>query len=134
MKLPLQKTAVSPATAPEKDAGAWLTGKYLRMMMMVMMSTSPATAPEKELDGVNHTLVGRPQEEGMMQFSGQFSLSMKPRFNRTSRSSSTSEGCQRRNMMRHNTRDSGADVEPAHNTIKLLCPNVTVRLSISPAC
>ena len=26
------------------------------------------------------------------------------------------------------------DVEPAHNTIKILCPNLTVRLSISPAC
>ena len=79
MKLPLQKTAVSPATAPEKDAGAWLTGEYSRMMMMVKMSTFPATALEKELDGVNHTLVGRPQEEGMMQFSSKFSLRKKPR-------------------------------------------------------
>jgi hypothetical protein len=49
------------------------------MMMMVMMSTSPAMAPEKELDGVNHTLVGRPQEEGMMQFNSKFSLRKKPR-------------------------------------------------------
>ena len=83
---------------------------------------------------VKHTPIGRPQEEGMMQSSSKFSLSMKPRFNRTSRSSSASEGCQRRIMMRRNTRESGADVEPAHNTIKLLCPNETVRLSISPAC
>ena len=27
-----------------------------------------------------------------------------------------------------------ADVKPVHNIIKLLCPNETVRLSISPAC
>ena len=53
---------------------------------------------------------------------------------RTSRSSSASEGCQRRNMMRRNTRESGTDVETAHNTNKLLCPNETVRLSISLAC
>ena len=48
---------------------------------------------------------------------------------RTSRSSSTSEGCwwlARRNTI--------TNVESAHNTIKLLCPNETVRLSISPAC
>ena len=32
------------------------------------------------LDGVKHTFVGRPQEEGMMQSSSKFSLSMKPRF------------------------------------------------------
>ena len=49
MKLPLQKSDVSPATAPEK----WL-------------------------DDVKHTFVGRPQEEGMKQCSSKFSLSMKP--------------------------------------------------------
>ena len=30
-------------------------------------SKSPATTPEKELDDVDHTFAGRPQEEGMMQ-------------------------------------------------------------------
>jgi hypothetical protein len=48
---------------------------------------------------------------------------------RTSRSSNSSEGCwwlARRNTI--------TNVESAHNTIKLLCPNETVRLSISPAC
>ena len=28
----------------------------------------------------------------------------------------------------------GLETAPAHNTTKKLCPNVTVRLSISPAC
>ena len=37
-------------------------------------------------------------------------------------------------MARRNTRDSGTDVEPAHNTNKILFPNLTVRLSISLAC
>ena len=46
---------------------------------------------------------------------------------RTSRSRNSSEGCWRR-------RYSITNVEPAHNTIKLLFPNETVRLSISPAC
>ena len=37
-------------------------------------SNSPAMAPEKELDGVDHTFAGEPQEEGMMQRSSSFPL------------------------------------------------------------
>jgi hypothetical protein len=33
-------------------------------------------------DGVNDRLVGKPQEEGMMNIAASFSLSKKPRFNR----------------------------------------------------
>ena len=35
-------------------------------------SKSPAMAPEKELDDVDHTFAGEPQEEGMMQQSSSF--------------------------------------------------------------
>jgi len=52
--------------------------------------------------------------------SSKFSLSKKPRFNRTSRKSRSYEGCWCRNVVRRNTRDSGANVEPAqHNQITL---------------
>ena len=42
-------------------------------------SKSPATAPEKELDDMDHTFAGRPQEKGMMQQSVSFPLITKPR-------------------------------------------------------
>ena len=91
MKLPLQKTAVSPAPAPEK-----------------------------ELDGVNNTLVGRPQEEGIQQqvFSQKETKVIEPVGAATLQK----------------VVSGATDVEPAHNTSKLLCPNKTERLSISPAC
>ena len=45
----------------------------------VVYLTSPATALEKELDGVDHTFAGEPQEEGMVQRSSSFLLITKPR-------------------------------------------------------
>ena len=47
--------------------------------LLAEASKSPATAPKNMLDGVAHTLAGRPQEEGMMQQSGSFPLITKPR-------------------------------------------------------
>ena len=41
-------------------------------------SKSPATELESMLDGVDHTFVGEPQEEGMMQRSSSFPLITKP--------------------------------------------------------
>ena len=63
-----------------------------------------------------------------------FSLGMKPRL-------SNPAGGGALQKVVNGARKSGVegevwtvDVEPAHNTIKLLCPNETVRLSILPAC
>ena len=71
---------------------------------------------------VNHTSVGGPQEEGMMSVVASF-----PQFwNQGYRTS--------RNWERRSCQLRLVDVEPAHNTMKIFCPNETVRLSISPAC
>jgi hypothetical protein len=43
-------------------------------------------------DEVNDRLVGKPQEEGMMNIAASFSLSKKPRFNRPVGKSQTQEG------------------------------------------
>ena len=44
----------------------------MRETTLAESSKSPATAPEKELDDVDHTFAGEPQEEGMMQQSNSF--------------------------------------------------------------
>ena len=61
---------------------------------------------------VDHTPVGRPQEEGMMSITTSFPSERNQGY-RTSRTWTNT--C-------------------THNTTKKLCPNVTVRLSMSPAC
>ena len=66
-------------------------------------------------------------------YSGKFSLSKKPRFIEPVGAKKHVEGWWRRDVVRRNTRDSGANVEPAQHN-QTLCPNLTVRLSISPAC
>ena len=53
---------------------------------------------------------------------------------RTSRSWDRVWRCWWWNLVRRSTWDFVANVKPAHNTTKILCPNVTVRLSISLAC
>ena len=55
--------------------------------------------------------------------SSKFSLSMKPRLSN-----------QQEMRSRLKVQTVPVDVEPAHNTTKLLCPNLTVRLSISLTC
>ena len=72
---PLAEASKSPATAPEKYDGV-LTGN---LVVREVFFKPPPTAPEKELDDVDHTFAGEPQEEGMMQQSGNFPLITKPR-------------------------------------------------------
>ena len=85
-------------------------------------------------------LVGRPQEEGYDEYSNKFSLSMKPRFNPTSRRRESllkvlladfSNGA-RKVLLTVDVANN--NLEPAHNTTKILCPNDSVRVSISPVC
>ena len=102
-RLPLQKSTFSPAMAPEKV--------LLRPLSQ---------------DSLGGTPRGRCEE-----YNSKFSLTTKPRFNRTRRRKKsllrmmplTLAGC---------TTGVSNNMEPAHNTTKILCPNGTVRLSISP--
>ena len=63
---PLSEASKSPATVPEKEL---LTED---LVVQEVFFKSPTTAQEKELDDVDHTFVGEPQEEGMMQQSSSF--------------------------------------------------------------
>ena len=100
---------------------------------------SLATAPENSLMLANSDPLGTPRGR-YDEHSSKFSLSKKPRFIRTSR--------RRESLLKVLLADFSngsrkvllaADVannylESAHNTTKILCPNDSVRVSISPVC
>src|SRR5215218_5411294 len=76
---------------------------------------SPATAPEKELDARNVHVRWEPQEEGMMRTAASFPSERNQGY-RISRSQEAREGCWWRNVVRRNTSETGANVEPSqHN-------------------
>ena len=79
-------------------------------------SKSPAMAPEKELDDVDHTFAGEPQEEGMMQQSGSLPLITKPRL---SNPVGFGEGLARCQSTMVLVDQHG----PVHNHKQLLCPS-----------
>ena len=81
----------------------------------------------------DHTPVGRPQEEGMMSAAARFPQ-YETKVIEPVGLESRSRRCWGWNLARRSTRDSVSNVEPTHNTTKILCPNETVRLSISLAC
>ena len=78
--------------------------------------------------------VGRPQEEGIKQCSSKFFLSMKPRLLNPGGVVALQKVVGGGIWHGATPGNLATDVEPAHNTMKLLCPNETGRLSIFPAC
>ena len=73
---------------------------------------SPATAPEKVLDMCRSHVHWETPRGRYDEFSSKFSLKEETKV----------------------IEPVGLETAPAHNTTKKLCPNVTVRVSISPAC
>ena len=78
-------------------------------------------------DGVDHTFAGEPQEEGMMRRSSSFHLILKPRLSDPVGLGEGLARCQRRRLRQ-------LTWTCTQSQTKLLCPNETERLSISPAC
>ena len=97
--------ALHEATVPEKVLLQELKSEQERV------SNPRQRCQKKCLIRADHTSVGRPQEEGMMSVAASFP-SEKTKV----------------------TEPVGLGPTPAHNTTKKLCPNITVRLSISSAC
>ena len=92
-------------------------------------------APENSLMLANSDPLGTPRGR-YDEHSSKFSLSKKPMFNRTRR--------RRESLLKVLLADLATapeevdcvsnNVEPAHNTTKILCPNDSVRVTISPVC